>query len=401
MVRLGIYEYIRNIWFNLCVILIMTVMLLASVMLTSNMDSQTRLYRLTEKYLDEDSIFFDIADKELIKELDKTEGILTSRALSGYTENKINTIRTVVYTEEMMKYLEPMLDSGVQPDRGCKDGNTVSVIMSHNPYGIREGDTFTYHVFSGIDQYTDVNIYVAGILSEGQKIYGGDIIISSHMTYEDFFSTCSYEQSGEVVMIVTENELGKAGDFSELFLYKKGIVNLKDDISEEERDKYIDMLRNYELDLVGNAVIDAYPEAKDLITAGNKSFVNMIMKYIPLTIVVIILLIISIIGIVTVKTVKSARYYGIMYACGMHYKIAEIMTGIEMGINCLASAMVTVSLLQIQNKLKIVGELNCRLKLPEITIMVIICVFITICSATTIRSILRENTPVKILKETL
>ena len=57
MFRFGISEYIRNWWFNLCVVLIMVVMMLISTIFISNIEEETKIYRLANKYIDEDSIF--------------------------------------------------------------------------------------------------------------------------------------------------------------------------------------------------------------------------------------------------------------------------------------------------------------------------------------------------------
>lgn len=401
MIRFALYEYIRNIWFNICMIMIISVMMLTSIMFVSNIDSQTKLYRLTGKYLEDDSIFVNFADKQLMSELDNTESVLIARTLSGCIENSNNIIRTTVYSDEIMKYLKPMLDEGTYPDRVYTDENTVAVLISHNPYGIKPGDSFTYKVLNENGEYTDINIYVSGIISEGQKIYNGNVEVSVNMTYEDFFTTYSYEQSGDVVMIINENELEKAGDFSKLFYYRSGIINLKDDISEEDRNKNIEIIRNYEKELFGSATVDVYPEAQDMIARGEKLFTNIIMKYIPLLVVVCVLLVISIIGIVTIKTIKSTRYYGIMYACGMHYGIAQLMMGIEMGINCLAAVIFSVSIIVIQNKIKLIGTINCRLEMPEIAVIGIMCIIIILCSVFTTKSILKESTPSKILKNTV
>ena len=124
-----------------------------------------------------------------------------------------------------------------------------------------------------------------------------------------------------------------------------------------------------------------------------------LLKYIPLSVIVFVLLSICITGMVTIKTARSTRYYGILYTCGMQYRVAQFMTGVEMGMNCLIAVIFTVSLLEIQNNLKLVGEINCSLELPELMAMVLICAVLILWSVFTARGILKENTPVEILKD--
>lgn len=397
MLRFTVSEYIRNMWFNICMILIMIFMLLIAIMFVSNIDSETGLYRLTSKYLEKDSIFIDFADNTLMNELNQNEGILIAKTLSGYMDKRQDLIRMTVYSEELMRYLKPVLDDGTYPkDLG---GNTISVLISNNSFGIDTGDRFTYHIIEQNGEYIDVDIYVAGIISEGQKVYNGDVEVSNRMTYEDFFTTYSYEQSGEVIMIVMENELMKAGDFSNFYYYKKGIMNLNDDISQEDRMEIMEKIRNYELRMFGSATVDAYPDAEDMIKRGEKIYINVLSKYVPLLFITVVLFIISIIGIVTIKVVKSTRYFGIMYVCGMDYKKAVLITGIEMLVNSIVAVIFSIILIKIQNIMKIVGDINCRCELPEIAVACMICISVIYCSVHMTIDIIKDNSISKILKE--
>ena len=67
------------------------------------------------------------------------------------------------------------------------------------------------------------------------------------------------------------------------------------------------------------------------------------------------------------------------------------MTGVEMGMNCLIAVIFTVSLLKIQNRLKLVGEINCSLELPELTVMFVLCAVVILWSVFTARGVLKEN----------
>ena len=400
MIRFGMYEYVRNIWFHLCIVFIMIIMMVITTVFLSNVDRQTRLYRLTEDYLDENSIFISFADAKLLEELKQVDKVLVAQTVSGYVEqnSEEKIISTAVYSEEVMKYIKPRLSSGVHLKKVDVDEDTVAVLISENPYGIGEGDTFVYNIYSG-EEILSLKVYVAGIISEGQKIYDGKTEIKKSMVYEDFFTTYSYQQTGEVVMITTEQEMSKIGDIKKSSVYRNCIVTLEDGVTEESREENIEKISKFETGLFGFASVNVYPEAKDLVYRSKSMLKGELLKYIPLSVIVFVLLSICIMGMVTIKTARSTRYYGILYACGMEYRVAQLMTGLEMGMNCLIAVIFTVSLLKIQNNLKLMGEINCSLELPELMAMVLICAVLILWSVFTARGILKENTPVEILKD--
>ena len=134
MIRFGMYEYIRNIWFHLCIVFIMIIMMIITTVFLSNVDRQTRLYRMTEDYLDDNSIFISFANSKLLDELEAVEKILAAQTVSGYVEqdSEEKIISTAVYTEEMMKYLKPRLSAGEQLKKADVDEDTIAVLISRN-----------------------------------------------------------------------------------------------------------------------------------------------------------------------------------------------------------------------------------------------------------------------------
>ena len=197
MFRFGISEYIRNWWFNLCVVLIMVVMMLISTIFISNIEEETKIYRLANKYIDEDSIFALEIFSDFYKEISMEENMLTSQTFLGYQSDNTDTIRASVYSKEVMKAIKPRLDSGTYPSKVKKDENTIVALISNNPYGIEAGDIFEYNIYYTDDENIKVNVYVAGVISDGQRLYTDLGSMNSNMTFEDFFQIYSYEQEEE------------------------------------------------------------------------------------------------------------------------------------------------------------------------------------------------------------
>lgn len=401
MIRFGISEYIRNFWYNLCIILIMLVMMVTSTALISNIDRETGLYRLADRCVDEDSIFITYGFDELKEELHSIDGaVRVAEIIDGcYDPVKESSIRATVYTEETMNYLLPRLDAGVYPNRVKTDENTVCALISQNPYGIEVGDTFTYYVIgSEIGTYIPVQVYVSGIISEGQPLYIEPGEVFCDMTYEDFFQVYSYEQTQEVRLIIPEGEMEKIPEVCEVSFYSNIIIDPNDELSEEAQDILWEKAVAYQEEICGTGSMATYPEASGLIDRSEIKHKSTLLKYVPLFVIIVVLFSICIVGIITIKTVMSTRYYGIMYACGMQYHTAQFLAGLEMGFNCIVAFLGTVSLLTLQNALAIVGEINCNLDTLELLVMAGICIVTVISSVFTTRSVLKQQTPVEILK---
>ena len=401
MIRFGISEYIRNFWFNLCIVMLLLVMMIISTILLSNIDKQTGTYRLAEKYMDEDSMFlFDVLP-EYMEELENYGEMLAAQVLYGTVADvERSSIKANVYTEEVMKTLKPRLDSGRYPQNVKEDENTICALISHNPYGIKAGDTFTCKVNTIDLKEYQFQVYVTGVISEGQSLYTEIHEGSTDMTYGDFFPLYSYAQTEQVRMIIPEEELEKLPMEEIYSIFWNIMINPDDNLSVEERITMRNEIKRYQLECSTTCMEFPYPSSIKLAENNEMIYKSILMKYLPLSIIVILLFSICIVGIVTIKTVKSTRYFGIMYTYGMQYRSAQLTAGLEMAFNCLMAFMVTVVLLTLQTKFDIVGEINCSLDTLELLVMAGVCVVTVVGAVLTTRGVLKEHTPVEILKNT-
>ena len=350
MTKFGISEYIRNFWFNLCSILLLIVMMILTTGMISNIDEKAGMYKIARKYMDYDSMYLAAVEKQNIEELQEMGDVNFVQTFGGeYGASKL--IRGCIYTDEIMKNLRPKLEYGKYPDKVTTDDSTIKALISDNPYGIKAGDTLTLNVDGSS---VPVNVYVTGVIKEGQRLY---ICLNKtfiNMSYEDFFPVYSYEQTEDVWLIIPESEAGKLPETMS-YLCDNVMINPKGTLTEQERDTIYNRIADY--DITGSS---PYPEPAELVNRNNTMFKIEFMKYIPLSVVTIVLLCISIIGIVNIKTAKSTRYYGIMYAYGMRYKKAQIIEGVSMTFNCGLAVIFTVSLIKLQQKMEFFGEINCN-----------------------------------------
>lgn len=391
MTKFGISEYIRNFWFNLCSILLLIVMMILTTGMISNIDEKAGMYKIARKYMDYDSMYLASIENKNIEELKEIGDVNYVQTIEGdYGPRKL--IRGCVYTREIMKNMKPKLEYGTYPDKVTVDSNTVKALISANPYGIKAGDTFTY-IVSTLGESVPVNVYVTGVIKEGQRLYITLNKIFINMSCEDFFPVYSYEQTEDVRLIIPESEISKMPEAMKASLCDNVMINPKGTLTQEERDAIYDRIADY--DITGSS---PYPEPAELVNRNNTMFKMELMKYIPLSVVTIVLLCISIIGIVNIKTAKSTRYYGIMYAYGMRYKKAQVIEGVSMTFNCGLAVIFTVSLIKLQQKMEFLGEINCNLNMPQIITITGICIIIIFCSMFAAKGVLKEHTPVQILK---
>ena len=391
MLRFGISEYIRNFWFNLCIVMLLLILMMISTILVSDIDEQIGPYRLAEKYLDEDSMFlFDVLPEHM-EELDTYGETLAVQLFFGGAADMGTGIKATVYTEEVMNYLKHRLDSGTYPKYVKSDDNTVRVLISHNSYGIKAGDTFTYEVYNIDGNKLQFQVYVAGVISEGQRMYTELHQVSLYMTYEDFFPIYSYEQTEQVRMIIPEEELRKIPEKDIFSIFYNIMINPSDDLSDEERTEIWKKIRNYEISS-SSGHKTPYPKATELVERNDIRYKRILMRYLPLCIILVVLFSISIIGMVTIKTMKNMRYYEIMYNHGMQYRSAQLAAGMEMGFNCIIAFMATIVLLSLQKIFNVVGEINCNLDTVELLVMVVICVVTVVGSIFTTGGILKKHT---------
>ena len=390
MLRFGIREYIRNFWFNFFIIVILLVMMLISTVLVSKIDDQTGPYRLAKKYMDEDSMFLSSVLYEDMDELKQYGELLAVRVFDGSVVDMWSDIRASVYPEEVTNELRHRLDPGTYSESVSTDDDRVHVLISHNPYGIKEGDTFTYEVLTIDGKRLEFQVYVDGVLSEGQRLYTELHHTSRDMTYEDFFPVYSYEQTEQVRMIIPERELKKVPEENIFSFYCNVMINPEGDLTEEERNEIWKKIKKYDFDYSSIGILSPYPKAEELVERNRIPYKNILMTYLPLCIIIILLFSISVIGVVIIKTEKTTRCYGSMNTYGKQYWTSLLTTELEMVFNCVMAFMVTVVLFTLQKIFHIVDGISFNLDTMELVVLAVICVVTIVTSVFTISDGLKK-----------
>ena len=380
MLRFGIREYIRKFWFNFCIIMLLLIMMVISVVLISKIDDQTGVYRLAKKYMDEDSMFLSSVLYEDMDELEQYGEVLAVRVFDGSVTGMWSDIRASVYSEEVMNELGYRLEPSTYSQSMKTDEDKVHVFISHNPYGIKEGDSFTYDVLAVDGTQIEFEVYVEGVLSEGQRLYTELHRTSSDMTYEDFFPVYNFEQTQQVRMIIPEGELKKISEKKIFSLYYNVMLNPDGDLTKEERNEIWNKIKKYD---INDSSTSAYPKSEELVERNRIPYKNILMTYLPLCIIIIVLFSISVIGVVIIKTEKTD---------GMKHGTVWLIAELEMVFNCVMAFMVTVVLFTMQKIFHIMDGMSCNLNTMELLVLAVICVITVVTSVFTINDRLKEQT---------
>lgn len=399
MIRLAKNEYIRNFWFNLSIIVLATVMMVISVAMVSNIYAQSRLYRFAEKYINENTIFIDEVSAEAAEELNKYGTFTAVKKYDGRLE--VNEfVNVLVYSDEAMKKLRPGLDMGKYPDK-CKKGSDTICAMIGNGLvrmGISVGDEFELEIETKMNstesgESIKLKFYAAGLITECQHMYMDRYSWSNNMTYEDFFPVYEDDGSNIVSIFIPESEEWKLPEEAVCKL-NNIILNPYEKLSDEEKREVI-----YKLwDFSTMTSTPFYVNNADVIDISREIYENDMARNIPLCMVVLLLFVTGILGVVSVKTAVSIRSYGIMYIAGMSPAKAPLISGIEMGFNCIIAGVFTVSLLKIQQKLKITTAINFSINESEPVFIAAICLLLVAGAVLTTRSILKGNTLISIIR---
>lgn len=403
MFKLGMKEYIRNCWYNIVTVFILVVMIVAISIFMSNIEKKTVMYRLVDEYMDENSVVVQLAFEDITYKLHKVDKSMFTRKMNVALteEGKYDGQKEmVIYSDSQMKYLSPRLDEGVLPDKVDKGANVISVAISENPFGLKAGDTTTMRVINRDDTESIVNVYIAGVISEGQKVPYMSLNEQNvtYVSYENFFETYSYEQTDTVIIVIPEKELVKFP--KDVFLnYKLGIINFEDDITDEEFEENLNIIREYEGQIHKFALVDSYPKASEIMKLSDELMNMELKKYIPLTIAVFVLLLTCIVGIVSIKAYGNIKYYAVLHILGMNYKNGVALVALEMLFNCGLAVFIGKVIINLQQKYKIVGEINCYPGSLTWVILVGMLGVVVGFSMMRVRRILKENTVVGLLKD--
>lgn len=400
MGRFNIGEYIRNVGYNLVSVLLLAVTFIACTIFLSNISAQQKMNRFLKPYLNEKSIIIGQLHPDFdVTSLTKYEKSIMTREIFCISEDVGDLKECIVYNDYSMDKLTPRLKDGELIDKRKSEDDVMQVLISENEMGIGTGDVIEVEFYGYDGEPFLVMAKISGVIASGQKLMlGNGVEISKTMDSSDILGTYSYEQLCYAIIITTEEEFEKLSEpvYETNF---RCIVKFDDSITKEERldnyNKIIDIEHKY-----GNVGTEIFPEMERLVIQQREEMRVLMIKYVPLTVAVSVLIGACIICMVSIKNANSMRYYATLYICGMPYKKAVIMSGIEMFVNCIMAVFLTVSFVILQSKLFLVGEINCELDMMQAVIIAGISLVIVFSTMILTANTLRERSAMDVLRDT-
>lgn len=406
MFKFAAGEYVKNIIYNVISVLLLAVTFIACTIFISNIEAQRKITEFFSPYLNENSIIIGKVGRDFdVTKLPGYEKSIMTRELYCDSEDMVALRRVIVYDEYSMENLRPRLVEGEYINPDSPEDDIMQVLVSENYSGVGVGDVIEL-LFYAIDETgMDVkDVYVpakvTGIIASGQKVMmGNGVLISKYMEVKDIIGTYSLDQLEYEIIITTEKEYLKVGEDAEGGNYRC-VIKFDDEITPEQRQANYKTIVDYEREheMTGTEV---FPETKVLLERQDEEMRNMMIKYIPITAAILILITICIVCMISIKNANSMKYYATLYICGMPYTKAVIISGIEMMVNGILAMIVTLAFIEIQNTRSIVGEINCNMGVAQLVSIIGIISVIVIFTMMITGRILREKSPMSVLKDTV
>lgn len=400
MLRFSIGEYIRNIGYNIISILLLAVTFISCVIFLSNISAQQRMNRFLQPYFNENSIIIaELSPYFDVTELTKYEKSIMTRETLCISGEVKNLSTCLVYNDYSMKNLSPRIIEGSLINEKNTEEGLLQVLISENEAGVGTGDVINLGFYDYDGCKFTVPAKITGVIASGQKLlFGNGVRISKSMESTDIFGTYSYEQLGYALVITTEKEFLKLPQNIPEENYRC-IVKFEDSITEKERQDNFQKVIDFE-HKSGRIGTEVFPDTTTLIERQREEMRSLMIKYVPLAIAVFVLLGVCIICMVSIKNANSMRYYATLYMCGMPYRNAVIMSGLEMFFDSILAVLLAVSFVILQKKFSLLGEINCSLDSVQVVFMISICVTIVASTMILMRNTLKERSTMNVLKDT-
>lgn len=381
-------EYVRNIWFNISFVVLLILIFVSTTMIASNIEEQTKTYNLVKDYMgDEGIVISDIfsGKEQVLVSVDK---ILYSTTIWGESSEKNYVFPISVYDEEMEKYLSLRYIDGSMSHKA--DNDMLPVVISENDMGLKAEDTVKIDIFLENGSVKTVDAYITGVFADGQKVYDGSSSFSQDMDCGKLFTTYSFEQLGNPMMIVGKDNFD-ALDVEASEIHSNVIIKYKDDISEEDKD--------YNESMIWNFTNSSYIiSLKDVKQRSEMNISNVLKLDIPIIVAIAVLIGVCILGMVAIKVDRSMKYYAILQMCGMKNRLVQVFSVTEMIINIAISFVISASVIKIIGTGYSENSVNARL--GNIQILTILTISICIIIATMAMTFfVKEKSLVKSIKK--
>lgn len=346
MKKYALKEFIRNIKFNVFIIVQLAFVFAMIVFMISSVQQNLKYYlplknvlskdgiclvnsmdvSLSGKFLNEnkeddvlkyskyfDEIFY-ASQLFVTGELSESEMDKSEKDFSYIPESDNPYLsNTYSYYKNVIDLYTPLMVDGEwlsEVDNYSNEENVLHAVITENDYGLKVGDVYTQGLFVNDSGYKNFKIKIIGVMKSGTRTFGmiDDYDARIKITAKDLYKSYSTEQEGVPLVLFSTDELNKYNCYS--FISGRSILKFKDGLSDEEYIKAVES--SYGL---GTLI-----EFKEIRENSLKEIKSELTVLAPIIGGIILLVIVSVLSMSAVNTNKQLRNYGIYYMCGCRWK---------------------------------------------------------------------------------
>lgn len=374
MRRYALKEFVRNIKFNIFIIIQLAFVFAMIVFAVSSVLQNLRYYIPLSDYLSKDGAYIFV--NKTVADLGKDKKVLSS--YSEYFDDALFTGQVLLekelteeeiaksqsgdfvgaenpydanaysYYKNVADLYTPIMVGGdwlSEVDKYSGEDDVLHAVITENDYGLKVGDVYTQSLPIVDRGFKNVKIKIIGVMKSGTRSFGmitryrSDVVLDA----KEMFKSYDVNQEGVPLVLFSAEELDKINCLQSVL--GGMMVKFKDGLSDEE---YINAVNStYSL---GTSV-----EFKEIRENSLKEIKNQMTVLAPIIGGIILLVIVSVLSMSAVNTNKQLRNYGIYYLCGCRWRQCAMINTLSIFISEAAAAVLAFLALRIA---QLTGLLN-------------------------------------------
>lgn len=355
----GIYQFKKNLWMNIFVMIQMIIVLFAVICMASVTANLYQYYQRFQTYFSRDgwliyTCYAVIGENQLCTDSEQLEDILQKATVTSCYETEqlecsLKSGRRKanyrIYDHELATSYIPPLESGEWIATCKKEKGVIPTVVSHNDYGIKVGDIIDLVERGGIKEEYTWKAKIVGVLEDGASIVGWpQKNINGSGDYRSMYTNYLLSEQGKPIFLmdidaIRSEEQEQKREFPRR-LGNVTMIRYDKDITYKEQSANDDILRS---------VLDIYmkypmQEVRDNSLSDLK---NSMKAYLTIFTGAFLLTLISTISISMIIARQQMKTYAIFYICGMQWQdcikinqICTLLTAVIAGISFLLLTIV-------------------------------------------------------------
>lgn len=221
----------------------------------------------------------------------------------------------ISYDDEFAELFTPELESGHWFEVNSPTAETVPVVVTCNPYGLKTGDK----IFLGLDG-VGFNAEIIGIIKDNTKILDTSLRSHNSLDYRNLYRDYSFEREGRPTFIMLQKDL----------IDKPVIMQLNGNLLVTYDDSVTDEQIELNDQILKKVRVQYFDSAANMKKNSLSYIFSQIRTLIPIFISIFILTMVGAISTSALSAKKQIKNYAIFYVCGLKWKQCAL-------INCWSS----------------------------------------------------------------